>query len=168
MPTVNLSSLLATHITDARAILAAEDTFTASLTVARTHSTVFRATVEAVREAHALARTEQECNRGYGGDLIDLDAVRVSDDACVDLDAHEALSDDADIYDAIGAEQREAFERDAALSTRDDGAIYHGRLPGDDCDGFSPHISAQAHGRNSRGPRVLFRLPTLPGGWESA
>ena len=162
MPTVNLTALLAKHITDARAILAAEDTFTASLTVARTRPLVFRATVDAVREASALARTEQECNRGYGGDLIDLDTLRASEDACVDLDAHEALSDDADIYDAIVAEQREAFERDAALSTRDDGAIYHGRLPGDDCDGFSPHIVAQ------RGPRVLFRLPTLPGGWEVA
>ena len=85
MPTVNLSSLLATHITDARAILAAEDTFTASLTVARTHSTVFRATGEAVREAHALARTEQECNRGYGGDLIDLDTLRASEDAIMRL-----------------------------------------------------------------------------------
>ena len=158
---INLTHLLNHHITDAR------ETIAASLTVARLYPTLFRASMEAVCEASALSRMSDEAQL-YGGDLIDLDAMRAGDGGCVDLDAHEAACDDAEIRDLIAAEQRDAFERDAALSTRDDGALYHGRLPCEDTDGFSPHISAQAHGRNSRGPRVLFRLPTLPGEWESA
>lgn len=169
MPAVNLTHLLNHHIADARETIAAGDTFTASVTVARLHPTLFRASLEAVREASALARMPDEAQL-YGGDLIDLDAMRASDGGCADvdaLDAHEAACDDAEIRDLIAVEQRDAFGRDAALSTRDDGALYHGRLPCEDDDGFSPHISAQAHGRNTHGPRVLFRLPTLPGEWES-
>jgi hypothetical protein len=165
MPAVNLTSLLNDHIADARETIAAGDTFTASITVARLYPMLFRASLEAVRESAALARMPDEAQL-YGGDLIDLDAMRAGDGGCVDLDAHEAASDDAEIHDLIAAEQRDAFERDAALSTRNDGTLYHKRLPCEDTDGFSPHISAQARG-NVRGPRVLFRLPTLPGEWES-
>lgn len=65
------------------------------------------------------------------------------------LDAHV---DDAEVYDALADElaadhsaaARDALDADAAQSTRDDGAIYHGRLPCDDTDAFNPHITWMA------------------------
>ena len=38
----------------------------------------------------------------------------------------------------------EEIDREAAESTRDDGELYHGRLPSDDCDEFNPWIVARA------------------------
>jgi len=46
------------------------------------------------------------------------------------------------------AEQRpeviDAIDREAAESTRDDGELFHGRLPSDDVDPFNPWIVARA------------------------
>lgn len=98
------------------------------------------------------------------------------------LDAHEAAGDDADlaaeldaasedddIYTAIADASREVYDADAARSTRDDGALYHERLPADDADPFTPRITAQGRpvpsaessrgSRGPHGPRVLFTLP---------
>lgn len=38
----------------------------------------------------------------------------------------------------------EEIDREAAESTRDDGELYHGRLPSDDVDPFNPWIVARA------------------------
>ena len=48
------------------------------------------------------------------------------------LDAH---ADDADVFDMLSDATRDALDADAAQSTRDDGALYHGRLPSGDLDG---------------------------------
>jgi hypothetical protein len=165
---VNLTHLLNHHIADARETIAAQDTFTASITVAQMHPGLAATLRIASREAYEMRRIAHEGTL-YGGDLVDLDTLRECDPTCDSLMlAHEAAADDAEIRDAIADEHHEAYAQDLALSTRDDGALYHGRLPCEDTDGFSPHISAQARGRNTHGPRVLFRLPTLPGEWESA
>jgi hypothetical protein len=156
----------------ARAHLAAQDTFTASITVAQMHPGLAATLRIASREAYEMRRIAHEGTL-YGGDLVDLDTLRECDPTCDSLMlAHEAAADDAEIRDAIADEHHEAYAQDLALSTRDDGAIYHGRLPGDDCDGFSPHIVAQRGSVRAQheqyGPRVLFRLPTIPGEWEVA
>lgn len=117
-------------ITTERARIAAQDPASASVTVMRSHPALYRAVADA--QHHALTMRKEACF--YGGDLVALP----SDGAL--SDRHEALSDDADIRDAIAQEQREAFELDAALSTRDDGAIYHGRLPHEDDDPFTPWV----------------------------
>ena len=36
------------------------------------------------------------------------------------------------------------IDREATESTRDDGQLYHGRLPSDDVDPFNPWITARA------------------------
>jgi len=55
---------------------------------------------------------------------------------------------DLDELAAIFAEHQpeviDAIDREAAESTRDDGELYHGRLPSDDCDEFNPWIVARA------------------------
>ena len=38
----------------------------------------------------------------------------------------------------------DAIDREATESTRDDGQLYHGRLPSDDVDPFNPWITARA------------------------
>lgn len=38
----------------------------------------------------------------------------------------------------------DAIDREAAESTRDDGELYHGRLPSDDVDELNPWIIARA------------------------
>lgn len=55
-----------------------------------------------------------------------------------DLDELAALfaDDQPEIVDAI--------DREATESTRDDGELYHGRLPSDDVDPFNPWIVAVA------------------------
>lgn len=118
-------------ITTERARIAAQDPASASVTVMRSHPALYRAVTSA--QHHALTMRREACL--YGGDLV---PVPLSDSATPDT--HEALSDDADIRDAIAQEQREAHELDAALSTRDDGAIYHGRLPHEDDDPFTPWV----------------------------
>lgn len=68
------------------------------------------------------------------------------------LDAHV---DDAEVYDALAdtlaadhsAAARDALDADAAQSTRDDGALYHGRLPCEDADAFNPHVTWMAPAR---------------------
>ena len=52
-----------------------------------------------------------------------------------ELDAH---------LDALADEALSAFDAEASASTRDDGLIYHGRLPCDDADSFNPSIIAHA------------------------
>lgn len=51
-------------------------------------------------------------------------------------------------FDAWLAERAEncvnAYEAEAAPETRDDGALYHGRLPSEDVEGFNPYIIARA------------------------
>ena len=115
-------------ITTERARIAAQDTASASATVMRTHPALYRAVTSA--QHHALAMRKEA---HYGSDLVAL-----SDSATADT--HEALSDDAEIHDAIAQEQRDAHEHDAHLSTRDDGALYHGRLPHEDDDPFTPWV----------------------------
>lgn len=46
--------------------------------------------------------------------------------------------------DALADEAREAHAADADQSTRDDGLLFHGRLPCDDVEGFNPCIIAVA------------------------
>lgn len=115
-------------ITTERARIAAQDTASASLTVMCTHPALYRAVTSAQHQALAMRKEAH-----YAGDLVAL-----SDSATADT--HEALSDDAEIYDAIAQEQRDAHEHDAHLSTRDDGALYHGRLPHEDSDPFTPWV----------------------------
>ena len=38
----------------------------------------------------------------------------------------------------------DAIDREAAESTRDDGELFYGRLPSDDCDELNPWIVARA------------------------
>ena len=38
----------------------------------------------------------------------------------------------------------DAIDREAAESTRDDGELYHGRLPSDDADELNPWVIARA------------------------
>lgn len=38
----------------------------------------------------------------------------------------------------------DAIDREATESTRDDGLLYHGRLPSDDVDPFNPWVVARA------------------------
>lgn len=71
-------------------------------------------------------------------------------DAELDADAHLFCVD----ADAVRAD----LDADASLSTRDDGALYHGRLPSDDDDVFTPWITAGARAPE-RGARVLYTLP---------
>jgi hypothetical protein len=80
------------------------------------------------------------------------------------LDAHV---DDAEVYDALAdtlaaehsAAARDALDADAAQSTRDDGALYHGRLPCDDTDAFNPHITWMAPARPALVPSRSTILP---------
>lgn len=37
-----------------------------------------------------------------------------------------------------------AIDDEARESTRDDGELFHGRLPSDDCDEFNPWVVARA------------------------
>jgi hypothetical protein len=47
--------------------------------------------------------------------------------------------------DALLDEAREAIDREATPEQfRDDGTLYHGRLPSEDVDAFSPWIVARA------------------------
>ena len=83
-------------------------------------------------------------------------------------------------FDALADEALSAFDADASASTRDDGMLFHGRLPCEDVDGFNPSIIAVA-----RTPIAapLEPLPAwmerthgngnpigtgLPAGWERA
>lgn len=156
MSTVRLTDVLNGYIE--RAYLAAQDPYTASTTVARTHPGTLTTLMIASREAYELRRIAHEGTL-YGGDLVDLDTLRACDPTCDSLTlAHEAAADDAEIRDAIAAEHHEAYAQDLALSTRDDGAIYHGRPPCEDVDVFNPHVMAVAPAR----PRVILTLPHAP------
>ena len=64
--------------------------------------------------------------------------------------------------DALADEALSAFDADAAQSTRDDGMLYHGRLPCEDVDGFNPSIIAVA-----RTP-ITAPLEALPAWMERA
>ena len=44
------------------------------------------------------------------------------------------------------SDANDAIDDEAAESTRDDGDLYHGRLPSDDVDPFNPWIVARATG----------------------
>jgi hypothetical protein len=48
------------------------------------------------------------------------------------------------LCDAANDCAADAFEAEAAAETRDDGALYHGRLPSEDVEGFNPYIIARA------------------------
>lgn len=50
------------------------------------------------------------------------------------------LDDLAAYQDELAAAALDAFESDAAQSTRDDGLLFHGRLPCEDTDAFNPCI----------------------------
>ena len=66
-------------------------------------------------------------------DTADLDAWLRDLYASADVAAHLDARDDAD---------RDAHNDDATESTRDDGALYHGRLPCDAVDAINPSIIA--------------------------
>lgn len=48
------------------------------------------------------------------------------------------------LCDAANDCAADAFEAEAAAETRDDGELFHGRLPSEDVEGFNPHIIARA------------------------
>lgn len=59
--------------------------------------------------------------------------------------AIDAAEHDAELVahlDALADEALSAFDTEASASTRDDGLIYHGRLPCEDTDAFNPGIIA--------------------------
>lgn len=68
-----------------------------------------------------------------------------------------------------------AFEADAAQSTRDDGYLFHGRLPADDADAFNLSITARTQILPPALPAWMERRhggdpigTGLPAGWEVA
>lgn len=72
----------------------------------------------------------------HASGIHDLRALRLVADA--------AALDDASYADAASEADREAYDADVAQSTRDDGMLYHGRLPGDDVDAFNPCVAVAA------------------------
>lgn len=48
------------------------------------------------------------------------------------------------LCDAANDSAADAYELEAAPETRDDGALYHGRVPSADADAFNPYIIARA------------------------
>ena len=53
-------------------------------------------------------------------------------------DDHDAETDA--YFEALADEALSAFDDDAAQSTRDDGMLFHGRLPCEDTDAFNPCV----------------------------
>lgn len=75
-------------------------------------------------------------------DCADCASCRAILDAHAD-DALLADEADADLAAYLGdraVAARDALADEADASTRDDGALYHGRLPSEDVDAFNPHI----------------------------
>lgn len=57
---------------------------------------------------------------------------------------HELDAFLADAFADRSAMCAEVFDAEAIGETRDDGALYHGRVPSEDCDAFNPCVVARS------------------------
>ena len=89
------------------------------------------------RLAHVYRDDRDDC------DCDDCTACRAILEAHADdaLLADEASADLAAYLDDRAASARDTLAHEADGSTRDDGTLYHRRLPSDDLDGFNPSIT---------------------------